>query len=419
MSATDERVAPARPAEGANLPAQFPSAIPRVEGPLPRGVRRMLSLEDFEAAARRHLPRFLFGFISGGVETNTARDGNRMAFSQWRLVPRMLVDTTRRSQTRTLFGRAYSSGFGIAPMGGVAIAALEGDLALARAAAAANIPYVLSGASLVTLERLIAANPHAWFQAYIPGDRVRIGALVERVQRAGYETLVVTADVPVPANRENNVRNGWSLPLRPTPRLAYDGITHPAWLFGTVLATLRKSGMPHFENMAATRGAPVLSPNAERSFGGREALSWADMAWIRRRWSGKLVVKGLLAADDARIARETGFDGIIVSNHGGRQLDFSIASLDALAALKAEAGQMAVMLDGGVRRGTDVLKALSLGADFVFVGRPFLYSAALGGEKGARHAISLLSEEIDRDLAHMGCNSLDELEENFLTRMGG
>jgi L-lactate dehydrogenase (cytochrome) len=159
----------------------------------------------------------------------------------------------------------------------------------------------------------------------------------------------------------------------------------------------------------------VLSAQAERSLGSRDALSWADMAWIRKRWAGKLVVKGLLAAEDARRAQEAGFDGIIVSNHGGRQLDFSIASLDALAGVKAEAGEMTVMLDGGVRRGTDVIKAMALGADFVFLGRPFIYAAALGGERGARHAIALLSEEIDRDLALIGCGSLGDLDARLVT----
>jgi L-lactate dehydrogenase (cytochrome) len=409
----DETRAP--PVPRANFPSRYPSGIPHPDGVLPRGVRGVLSLEDLEPAARRHLPRFLFGFISGGVETNGAREGNRAAFTRRKLVPRVLVDTTGRSQAATLFGHGYASCFGIAPMGGVALAAFEGDLQLARAAAAANIPYVLSGASLVPLEAIIAANPNAWFQAYIPGDRVHIGALIERVGRAGYGTLVVTADVPVSANRENNVRNGWSLPLRPSPALAYESLIHPGWLFGTWLATLRKNGMPHFENMAASRGAPVLSAQAERSLGSRDALSWADMAWIRKRWAGKLVLKGLLAPEDARRAQEAGFDGIIVSNHGGRQLDFSIASLDALAGVKGEAGEMTVMLDGGVRRGTDVIKAMALGADFVFLGRPFIYAAALGAERGARHAIALLSEEIDRDLALIGCGSLGDLDARMVT----
>ncbi|MGH7103866.1 MAG: alpha-hydroxy acid oxidase [Acetobacteraceae bacterium] len=384
---------------------------------MPQRLRSVLALEDLERLARRHLPRFLMGFVEGGVESNATRTANRAAFAAWGLRPRVLIDTTRRNQARTLFAHRYAAPFGIAPMGGTMLSARNGDLALARAAAAANIPFILSGASLVPLEAVIAANPSAWFQAYVPGDRPRIAALTERVGRAGYKTLVVTADVPVSANRENNVRNGFSLPLRPTRRLAFDAFSHPRWLVGTALATFVTGGMPHFENMAASRGAPVLSPDAERSLGRRDSLSWTDIAWLRQCWPEKLLVKGVLTAEDARIARETGLDGVIVSNHGGRQLDFSIASLDALAVVKAEAGEMAVALDGGVRRGTDVLKALALGADFVFLGRPFLYAAAVAGEVGARHAISLLSEEIDRDMAMLGCNDLSDLGPGLLAPM--
>ena len=414
MSAVNEFVGEVPPAAGAVADMSLPSAIRRPRGRLPRRLRSMLALEDFERLAGRHLPRFLLGFVEGGVEGNATRAANRAAFAALNFRPRVLVDTTRRSQDTTLFSRRYAAPFGIAPMGATALSAREGDLALARAAGGADIPFILSGASLVPLEAVIAVNPAAWFQAYVPGDRARIGALAERVGRAGFGTLVVTVDVAASANRENNVRNGFSLPLRPTPRLAFDALSHPGWLFGTALATFLKSGMPHFENMTATRGAPVLSPDAERSHGRRDALCWADIAWLRQRWPGKLLIKGVLAPEDARLARETGLDGVIVSNHGGRQLDFSIASLDALPAVKAEAGEMAVLLDSGIRRGTDVLKALALGADFVFLGRPFLYAVAIGGEAGARHAISLLSEEIDRDLALLGCSSLAELGPNLL-----
>lgn len=399
--------------------AVHPSAIRRPPGRRPPRLRSVLGLEDLESAARRHLPRFMFGYVEGGVEGNATRAANRAAIAALSFRTRVLVDTTRRSQAATLFGHGYAAPFGIAPMGATVLCARDGDLALARAAGAANIPFILSGASLVPLESVIAANRAAWFQAYVPGDRAWIGALAERVGRAGFGTLVITADVQVAANRENNVRNGFSLPLRPTPRLVFDALTHPGWLFGTALATFMKSGVPHFENMAATRGVPVLSPAAERSQGRRDALGWADIAWLRQRWPGKLLVKGVLSPEDAHIAHETGLDGIIVSNHGGRQLDFALASLDALPAVKANAGELAVLLDGGIRRGTDVLKALALGADFVLVGRPFLYAAAVGGEAGIRHAISLLSEEIDRDLAMLGCNSLAELGPDFLATTPG
>ncbi|MGH7056543.1 MAG: alpha-hydroxy acid oxidase [Acetobacteraceae bacterium] len=417
MSAAEETFERSRSVGDAPLTPAYPSAIARPGGAVPPSFKGILSLSDFEPRARRRLPRFLFGFISGGVETNATRDANRRAFAAWGFRTHVLIGTTGRTQQTPLFGHPFAAPFGIPPMGGTALASFKADIALARAAAAANIPFVLSGASLVPLEEVIQAYPNAWFQAYVPGDLGRIGPLVERLTRAGYGTLVVTADVQVSANRENNIRNGWALPLRPSPRLAFDTLVRPRWVCGTVLKTLARSGVPHFENMEARRGAPVLSPTADRSFGPRDALSWEHIAWIRERWQGKLVVKGVLSAEDVRIGRETGLDGVIVSNHGGRQLDASAASLSMLAEAKAEAGGMTVMLDGGIRRGTDVLKAFALGADFVFVGRPFFYAIAIGGEAGVFHAIALLSEEIDRDLAMLGCNDIAELGPEWLVPM--
>ena len=419
MSVTDERLSEPTSAYVGGVTPPRTSAVWERDRRLPRVLRNILSLDDLEAAGRSHLPRCLFGFVSGGVETNASLRANREAFADWALRPRMLVDTSGRNHAAQLFGRHYAAPFGIAPMGATVLSCCDGDAVLARAAAAANIPFILSGASLIPLERIIAENPAAWFQAYIPSDRDRIGPLVERVARAGYATLVVTVDVPVSANRENNVRNGFTLPLRPTVRLALDGLTHPRWLLGTALRTLRTSGMPHLENMGATRGLPIVSPDAERDYGKRDALNWDDIAWIRERWRGKLVIKGVLIAEDARRARQIGLDGIIVSNHGGRQLDGATASLRALPEVIPEAGEMTVMLDSGVRRGTDVLKALALGASSVFIGRPFLFAAAIAGEAGVGHAINLLSLEIDRDLALLGCNDLASLGPGFLTRVPG
>lgn len=420
MSVTEKERADEAPAVSpGGLTAPHPSGIAKPLGRQPRTLKGVLSLEDFEAAGRRRLPRVLFGFVSGGVETDASLRANREGFADWALRPRMLVDASGRSQATTLFGRAYAAPFGIAPMGATGLSCRGGDLVLARAAAEANIPFILSGASLIPLERIVEANPQTWFQAYIPGERDRIGRLLDRLARAGFQTLVVTADVQVSANRENNVRNGFTLPLRPTPRLAWDGISHPGWLFGTALGTLLGDGMPHFENLDTTRGAPVLSPDAMRDYGRRDALDWSDMEWIRNRWKGRLLVKGVLAGEDARIGRRAGLDGVIVSNHGGRQLDGATASIRALPEVVAEAGELTVLLDSGVRRGTDVLKALALGAKAVFLGRPFLYAAAVAGEAGVRHAVNLLSEEIDRDLALLGCPDLASLGPKFLVRVPG
>jgi len=383
----------------------------------PRVLRRMLALDDFEDAARRVIPRPIFGYVTGGAETNASRRANREVWDEIAFVPKSLVDSSGRAQKTTLFGHAYDAPFGIAPMGGTAMAAYQGDLVLARAAAAANVPMILSGASLTPLEQVREAGPTAWFQAYLPGEAGPITELVERVARAGYDTFVLTVDVQVAANRENNVRSGFDTPLRPTLRLAWDGIIRPRWLFGMFFRTLWLHGMPHFENMGPR--VPLLSRTGERERGRRDKLSWKHLELMRRLWKGRLVVKGILDKDDARIARESGVDGIIVSNHGGRQLDGAVAPLRVLPGIAAQAGGMTVMMDSGVRRGSDVLKALALGAQFVFVGRPFLYAAAIAGEPGVRHVIKLLRDEIDRDMALLGITTLAEMRRELLTAARG
>ncbi|MGH8701280.1 MAG: alpha-hydroxy acid oxidase [Burkholderiales bacterium] len=377
----------------------------------------MLALDDFEDAARRVMPRPIFGYVTGGAETNASLRANRAVWDELAFVPRMLVDTSARAHKTTLFGHTYDAPFGIAPMGGTAMAAYEGDLVLARAAAAANIPMILSGAALTPLERVREAGPTAWFQAYLPGEDDTIKALVERVARAQYDTLVLTVDVQVAANRENNVRSGFDTPLRPTLRLAWDSLIRPRWLIGMLVRTLLLHGMPHFENMGPR--VPLISRSGERARGRRDKLAWKHLELMRRLWKGRLVVKGILDREDARIARESGADGIIVSNHGGRQLDGATAPLRALPGIAAQAGGMTVMMDSGVRRGTDVLKALALGAQFVFLGRPFFFAAAIAGEPGVRHAIKLLREEIDRDMALLGITTLAEMRRELLTPARG
>jgi L-lactate dehydrogenase (cytochrome) len=386
-----------------------PTTVTRAASAVPRRLRRYLSLDDFEPTARRRLPKFIYGYISGGAETDAAVADNRRAFDEYGFVPRVLNDVSDRNQTTTLFGKSYASPFGIPPMGSAALCAYRGDEVLARAAAAMNVPMILSASSLIRLEDIRRENPAAWYQAYLAGDVSRIEPLVDRVAAAGYDTFVVTADVPVPPNRENNIRNGFRVPIDITPRVAWDTISHPHWLFGTWARTIVNHGMPHFENMDARRGPPVLAKNLMRNIGKRDQLAWKHVELIRKRWQGKLVVKGLIAPADARIARESGVDGVIVSNHGGRQLDYTLSSLRTLPEIAAEAGGMTVMLDGGIRRGTDVLKALALGAQFVFIGRPFLYAAVVAGEPGVRRALTLLRDEVDRDMALLGIRSIGEM----------
>ncbi len=374
-----------------------------------RNLAPMLSLDDFERAARRVLPRPIYAYVAGGAEQNLAFDDNRRAYQEIALVPRVLRNVSQRSQEVSLLGRSYAAPFGIAPMGMLALTAYRGDIVLARAAHAANIPTVISGASLARMEEIVQAAPATWFQAYLPGEPQRITALLERVAAVGIATLMLTVDTPVAGNRENNVRAGFSTPLRPNLRLALDGLARPGWLAKTVLPTLLRHGMPHFENSFAERGAPILSSTVLRDFAKRDHFDWSHVAAIRKTWKGPLVIKGILNPADALLARQHGADALIVSNHGGRQLDAAIAPLRILPEVVDRAGDLPVLLDGGIRRGTDVLKALALGARFVFLGRPFNFAAAVAGEPGVAHAIKLLRDEIDRNMALLGTSRCSEV----------
>jgi L-lactate dehydrogenase (cytochrome) len=396
----------------ANPAAQRAAAVPRPSAASSSRFKDLLCLEDFEAPARRYLPRPIFGYISGGVETNTSLDRNRSAFSEWEFLPRVLVNTRARHQKTTLFGRSYDLPFGFPPMGSTALAAYRGDDSLAKVAAELNTVMIQSGASLTPMEHVRKVGPTAWFQAYLPGEPDIIIPLVERAQAAGFETLVLTVDVQVSGNRENNVRTGYSSPLKLTPRLAWDCMVRPRWLLGNFVRTVMQHGMPHLENMGFPR-IPVLG-NMERPRMARDGLNWEHVELMRKIWKGKLVLKGVLSRHDVRIARESGVDGIMVSNHGGRQLDGTVSPFRALPGAVAEAGNMAIMMDSGIRRGTDVLKALAMGAHFVFVGRPFLYAAAIGGEAAVHHAAQLLREEISRNMAMLGISTLAEMKRELL-----
>ncbi|HPG79467.1 MAG: alpha-hydroxy-acid oxidizing protein [Xanthomonadales bacterium] len=383
-------------------------------GELPARLGHILCLDDFERAASRHLPKPVFAYISGAVERNYSLRANAAAFDRYEFVPRMLVGTSARSTATTLFGKRWSAPFGMAPMGICALSAYRGDLVLTQAAARENVPMIMSGSSLIRLEEVVQANPDAWFQAYLPGDEPSMIALVERVKAAGYRTLVVTVDANIASNRENNIRAGFSTPLRPSLSLAWEGITHPRWLFGTFLKTIARHGLPHFENAYARRGAPILSQNVLRDFSDRGHMNWNHFRMIRRLWPGHLVIKGILDVRDARLAVDSGADGIIVSNHGGRQLDGTVPPLRVLPGIVQACPEVPVMIDSGFRRGTDVLKAVALGAKFVFVGRPFNYAASVAGEDGVRKAIGLLREEVSRNMAMLGVNGLSELDASYL-----
>jgi len=384
----------------------------------PRLVEQALCLNDFERLAERKLPRAIFKYVAGHAEDGAAHRRNLKSFTERAFVPNVLVDVSRADAATRIFGVEYASPFGIAPMGFSRLVAPDCDVLFAQVAAQAKLPFILSGASLTRLEEVRQAGATSWFQAYIPGDETRILPLVERVERAGFDTLVVTVDTAVHGQHELAARHGFRSPVRPSLDLAWQGVTRPVWLWRVLLRSLLARTPPHFENMDAERGPPVFSRTLVRDIGRRSSLSWTHVERLRRRWTGKLVLKGVMSAPDARMAEKIGVDGIIVSNHGGRQIDCAQASLDLLERIAGEVDRLTVMFDGGVRRGSDALKAIRLGAQFVFVGRPFLLAAAAGERVGVEHAVSLMKDEITRTMALLGIDRLADFDTIPLIRDG-
>jgi len=375
---------------------------------------QFLCLDDYEAVARSRLPHPLYTYIASAAETSATLRDNQTAFQNWGFVPRVLRGVSDRTIATKLLEQSFDAPVGIAPMGISALMAYDGDIVLARAAAKQNIPMILSGSSLTAMEKVFKVNPDCWFQAYLPGEDDKIVALIDRVKRTGFGTLVLTVDTAVLANRENNLRAGFSSPLRLTPKTVWKFATHPRWVFGTFGRTLLAEGMPHFENSNAWRGAPIMSRNVIRDFGRKDHLNWDHLRLIRDQWHGKLIIKGVLAHQDIQEIRKLGCDGVILSNHGGRQLDGAVSPLRVLPDALEAAGNIPVMIDGGFRRGTDVIKALALGASFVFIGRPFLYAAIARGEAGVCNAIEIMKSELHRDLGLLGKRTIDELTIDIL-----
>ncbi len=388
-------------------------------------VDKAVNIEDLHRMAKRRLPKIAFDFIEGGLEDERGIERNTSAFHKHRLLPRYLVDVSKRDQSATLFGHTYASPFGIAPTGGAGLFRRGADLMLAEAAAKANIAYIMSGASNDSIEAAAKVAPNnAWYQLYAASEAGIREDMIRRTADAGLAALVLTVDVPVGSKRERNIRNGFAnirgglfQALSLKPAILLEALTHPGWI---VEYLKHGGGTPMLQNWQpyAKNGASAEEVyNFSRSLMPYNAQTWRDLETYRRLFPRNLVVKGIMSPADALRAAEIGCDGIIVSNHGGRQLDQAPASLDVLPAIKAAVGdKLTVMLDSGVRRGADILIALCLGAKFVFMGRPTLYGAAAGGIAGVNKAVSIFRNEIDLVMGQIGCPSLAELGPDFLWR---
>lgn len=360
--------------------------------------------------AANRLPRMLHGFIESGSERGASMNENAESFRSVVFKTSVLTGRADRTQETEIFGKTYAAPFGVAPMGAAALCAYDADIAIADAAEHANIPMIVSGSSLIPIERIARTTSRVWYQGYLSGDESVVPPLLDRLVAANVDTFVLTVDCPVPANREANLRNGFDIPVRPSLRLAAQAAMRPRWLLSTMLKTLITHGDFRFHNLQAGRGASIFARVPPGEARRRDRLSWKHLALLRKQWRGNLVVKGILSASDARQAVEAGADAIYISNHGGRQLDSAIAPLGVLQDIRNAIGQKPIFMDGAVRRGTDVLKALALGADFVFVGRPFLHAVSFGGESAVAHAIQLLKEEVDRDMALLGLETFSDLD---------
>ncbi|MFI6347147.1 alpha-hydroxy acid oxidase [Streptomyces sp. NPDC050560] len=376
-------------------------------------VRGAVNVADVRALALRRLPRPVADVVEGGAEDEVTLRRNVAAFRRLRLLPSALAAPGGRDTSVEVFGQRLATPVLLAPTGAARVLHREAELAVARAAAATGTAYVQAMVGSYPLEATAAVSaPERWFQLYLWHDREAVRALLHRVRAAGYRVLVVTVDSAVFGNRERDRRSGFSLPMRFGPRTLAHCATRPVWAAGLVRGELARRGSaagrvsPHTQQRAMLR---TLYP-----------VTAADLEWLRARWSGPLVVKGVLRPGDCGPLLDLGVDGIVVSNHGGRQLDRAPASLDALPGVVAEvAGRAEVFLDGGVRRGTDVLAALALGARAVLIGRPYLYGLAAGGQAGVEHVVRLLTSELDRALALTGCASPADVDGRLLDGVRG
>ena len=370
------------------------------------------NIADLRQLARRRLPKGLFEFVDRGTENEVALRTMRAAIERVMFQPRVLVDVSARTLSTRFFGAPVAMPVAVAPTGAAGLLWFDGEIEIARAAARASIPFALSTASIVSMERVAEAGGRLWFQLYMWPDKNLSFELVDRARKAGYEALIVTVDTPVTPNREYNKHNGFSLPMQISRRNAFDIACHPRWFFDVFFRYMRRSGIPTLENYPASLRTAL---DKARSPMKCDSLSWSDLRELRKRWDGPLIVKGILRVDDAVHAADAGADGILVSNHGGRNLDASLPPFTVLPRIVDQvASRVEVFVDGGFSRGSDIVKAIAVGARGVFVGRAPLWGVAVDGEPGAYLALQTLREEIDRVLAFTGTTSIQALDRSLL-----
>ena len=386
---------------------------PEWRGPQ-RRLRRAASVTDLRSIAKRRLPGGVFDYIDGGAEDELTLAANSEAYRRVTFRPRVLRDVGEVDTSSTLLGQPLSLPLVLAPTGFTRIADPAGELAVARAAARAGIPYSLSTLGTRTIEEVAAvSSSRLWFQVYVWRDRALVADLVQRAAASGYEALCLTVDTAVFGRRERDVRRGFTLPPKLGMSTMFDGIVHPGWTWQFL-----KSEPIVFANVAGRAvgdgaDAVVLADYIARQFD--PGLSWKDVEWLRGQWSGPIVIKGIQTVADAKIAAEAGIEAIAISNHGGRQLDSAPAALDLLPEIAEAVGHHTeIICDGGVRRGSDIVKAVALGAKACMAGRAYLYGLGAAGEAGVDHVLNMLAADVKRTMALIGCTTIKELNRDFV-----
>ena len=373
------------------------------------------NIADLRERARTRLPRGIWEYAERGTEDECGMARNRAAFERVTFRPRVLRGVQSVDTSTEILGKPSAFPLALAPTGAAGLLWHKGDLALARAAAAAGVPFTISSASTMDLEQIAVAGGRIWFQLYYWEDRALSHAVVDRAHEFGCEALFITLDMPVPPNREYIHRNGFGTPFRLNARNVLDVLGHPRWLAGVMGRYALDGGVPTQANLPDRLRAKVTKGAPPGALFKQDDLDWDAVKVLRDRWPGKLLLKGVLHPEDAERALTLGADGVVVSNHGGRALDSSMATLDALPAVAAAVGnRMTVLLDSGVRRGSDVVKALALGADAVLAGRAPLYGLAAAGEPGASRALELLKAETARTMAMLGTRRVQEIDSRLL-----
>ncbi len=378
-------------------------------------IKKAVNINDLKKLTKKRLPKIAYDFLENGAEDELCYNRNLASFSDYKLLPRYLIDITKRTQETKLFDKVYSSPFGFAPTGTAGLFKRGAEGMLAHISKKRNIPYIMSGAANASIEEISEiSSDHTWYQIYATLNREIAYDQIKRAELSGFEALVITVDVPIRTKRERNIRNGFSNSQRMKPSIFLEALTHPGW----ILEYLKNGGPPTMGSWVKyVKGKPTVDETVKLFTKNIPATNqtWEDIKKYRDLWPKKLIIKGILHPEDALKAIDCDVDGIILSNHGGRQLDRAPTPIDVLPEISQLVGnKIDVMIDGGIRRGSDIIIALCLGAKFVFIGRAGLYGAAAGGLEGIDKAYNILREEIDQNLGQMGCTNVSNLGDEWL-----